>query len=162
MQIAQDKVVLFHYTLTNDAGEVLDSSAGGAPLAYLHGQGNIVAGLEKALDGCSAGEKLSVRVEPSEGYGVRDAGLVRRVPRRSFGSISNIKPGMQFEAQLEHGQRRVVTVTAVKGDMVTVDGNHPLAGQNLNFEVEITEVRDATAEELAHGHVHGPEGHHHH
>jgi FKBP-type peptidyl-prolyl cis-trans isomerase SlyD len=161
MQITQDKVVLFHYTLTNDAGEVLDSSAGGAPLAYLHGQGNIVAGLEKALDGRSAGDKLAVRVEPAEGYGVREAGLVKRVPRRSFGSIGNITPGMQFEAQLERGQRRVVTVTAVKGDMVTVDGNHPLAGQNLNFEVEITEVRDATAEELAHGLVHGPGGHHH-
>ena len=161
MQVAQDKVVLFHYTLTNDDGEVLDSSAGGAPLAYLHGQGNIVAGLEKALDGHSAGDKLSVRVEAADGYGVRDASLVKRVPRRSFGSIGNIKPGMQFEAQLERGQRRVVTVTAVKGDMVTIDGNHPLAGQNLNFEVEVTEVRDATAEELAHGHVHGPGGHHH-
>ena len=161
MQVAQDKVVLFHYRLTNDEGEVLDSSAGGAPLAYLHGQGNIVAGLEKALEGRQAGDKLSVRVEPAEGYGVRDAGLVRRVPRRSFGSIDKLSPGMQFEAQLERGQRRVVTVTAVKGDMVTIDGNHPLAGQNLNFEVEITEVRDATAEELAHGHVHGPGGHHH-
>jgi FKBP-type peptidyl-prolyl cis-trans isomerase SlyD len=161
MQIAQDRVVLFHYTLTNDAGEMLDSSAGGAPLAYLHGQGNIVAGLEKALHGHSAGDKLSVRVEAADGYGVRDASLVKRVPRRSFGSIGNIKPGMQFEAQLERGQRRVVTVTAVKGDMVTIDGNHPLAGQNLNFEVEVTEVRDATAEELAHGHVHGPGGHHH-
>jgi FKBP-type peptidyl-prolyl cis-trans isomerase SlyD len=161
MQIAQDKVVLFHYTLTNDAGEVLDSSAGGAPLAYLHGQGNIVAGLEKALDGHSAGDKLSVRVEAADGYGMRDASLVKRVPRRSFGSIGNIKPGMQFEAQLERGRRRVVTVSAVKGDMVTIDGNHPLAGQNLNFEVEVTEVRDATAEELAHGHVHGPGGHHH-
>ena len=161
MQIAPDNVVLFHYTLTNDAREVLDSSAGGGPLAYLHGQGNIVAGLEKALDGHSAGDKLSVRVEAVDGYGVRDASLVKRVPRRSFGSIGNIRPGMQFEAQLERGQRRVVTVPAVKGDMVTIDGNHPLAGQNLNFEVEVTEVRDATAEELAHGHVHGPGGHHH-
>ena len=162
MQIAQDKVVLFHYTLTNDAGEVLDSSDGGEPLAYLHGQGNIVAGLEKALDGRTAGEKLSVRVEPAEGYGLRAAALVKQVPRRSFGSAGNIKPGMQFQAQLERGQTRVVTVTAVKGDMVTVDGNHPLAGQSLNFAVEITEVRDATSEELEHGHVHGPGGHHHH
>ena len=103
----------------------------------------------------------AVRVEAADGYGIRDAGLIKRVPRRSFGSIGNISPGMQFEAQLAPGQRRVVTVTAVKGDMVTVDGNHPLAGQNLNFEVEITEVRDATEEELAHGHVHGPGGHHH-
>ena len=162
MQVAQDKVVLIHYTLTNDAGDVLDSSNGGEPLAYLHGQGNIVAGLEKALGGRSVGEKLSVRVEPAEGYGVRDAALVKRVPRRSFGSAGNIKPGMQFQAQLERGQTRVVTVTAVKGDMVTVDGNHPLAGQSLNFAVEITEVRDATSEELEHGHVHGPGGHHHH
>ena len=161
MQVAQDKVVLFHYTLTNDAGEVLDSSAGSEPLAYLHGQGNIVAGLEKALDGRAACDKLEVRVEPAEGYGVHDAALIKRVPRRSFGSVGNIKPGMQFQAQLERGQMRVVTVTAVKGDMVTVDGNHPLAGQTLNFAVEITEVRDATAEELAHGHVHGPGGHHH-
>ena len=162
MQVARDKVVLFHYTLTNDAGEVLDSSDGREPLAYLHGQGNIVAGLEKALDGRTAGEKFSARVEPAEGYGLRDAALVKRVPRRSFGSAGNIKPGMQFQAQLERGQTRVVTVTAVKGDMVTVDGNHPLAGQSLNFTVEITEVRDATLEELEHGHVHGPGGHHHH
>jgi FKBP-type peptidyl-prolyl cis-trans isomerase SlyD len=161
MQVAQDKVVIIHYTLTNDAGEVIDSSAGGQPLAYLHGQGNIVAGLEKALEGRSAGEQLEVRVTAADGYGVRDPALVKRVPRRSFGSIGNIKPGMQFEAQLERGQRRVVTVTAVKGDMVTVDGNHPLAGQDLNFAVEIAEVRDATAEELAHGHVHGPGGHDH-
>jgi len=161
MHVAQDKVVLIHYTLTNDAGEVLDSSAGGQPLAYLHGQGNIVAGLEKALDGWAAGDRLNVRVAAADAYGVRDPGLVKRVPRRSFGSIGSIKPGMQFEAQLERGHRRVVTVTAVKGDMVTIDGNHPLAGQDLNFAVEVAEVRDATAEELAHGHVHGPGGHHH-
>src|SRR4026207_2163270 len=96
MHVAQDRVVLIHYTLTNDAGEVLDSSEGGEPLAYLHGQGNIVAGLEKARDGRSAGEKLSVRVEPAEGYGVRDAALVKRVPRRSFGSAGNIKPPAEF------------------------------------------------------------------
>jgi FKBP-type peptidyl-prolyl cis-trans isomerase SlyD len=161
MLIRQDKVVLFHYTLTNDAGEVLDSSSGGDPLAYLHGQGNIIGGLERALAGRQAGDKLQVRVEAADGYGVRDAALVKRLPRRSFGSVGNIKPGMQFQAQIERGQTRVVTVTAVKGDMVTVDGNHPLAGQDLNFDVEITDVRDATAEELAHGHVHGAGGHHH-
>jgi FKBP-type peptidyl-prolyl cis-trans isomerase SlyD len=159
MLIAQDKVVLFHYTLTNDAGEVLDSSSGGDPLAYLHGQGNIVAGLEKALAGRQAGDKLHVRVEAADGYGLRDAALVTKVPRRSFGA-GTIKPGMQFQAQLARGETRVVTVTHVKGDMVTVDGNHPLAGQDLTFDVAITEVRDATAEELAHGHVHGPGGHH--
>jgi FKBP-type peptidyl-prolyl cis-trans isomerase SlyD len=162
MQIAQDKVVLIHYTLTDDGGKVLDSSSGGDPLAYLHGQGNIIPGLEKALEGKQAGDKLNVRVEPTEGYGVRDASLVQQVPRRAFGSVSKVEPGMQFHAQSAQGQMRVVTVTHVKGDMVTVDGNHPLAGEVLVFDVEVAEVRDATGEELEHGHVHGPGGHHHH
>jgi FKBP-type peptidyl-prolyl cis-trans isomerase SlyD len=161
MVIAQDKVVLIHYTLTNEAGETLDSSAGGDPLAYLHGQGNIIPGLEKALDGKQAGDKLTVRVEPADGYGVRDEALVSQVPRRQFGG-TNVQPGMQFHAQTSQGHTRVVTVQRVQGDMVTVDGNHPLAGEVLHFDVEVAEVRDATEEELQHGHVHGPGGHHHH
>jgi FKBP-type peptidyl-prolyl cis-trans isomerase SlyD len=162
MLIAQDKVVLIHYTLTDDAGKVLDSSSGGEPLAYLHGQGNIIAGLEKALDGKQAGDKLNVRVEPAEGYGVRDDALVQQVPRRAFGGAQSVQPGMQFHAQSSQGQTRVVTVTRIQGDMVTVDGNHPLAGEVLNFDVEVAEVREPTGEELEHGHVHGPGGHHHH
>ena len=162
MLIAQDKVVLIHYTLTDDAGKVLDSSSGGEPLAYLHGQGNIIPGLEKALDGKQAGDKLNVRVEPAEGYGVRDDSLVQQVLRRAFGGAPNVQPGMQFHAQSEKGQTRVVTVTRIQGDMVTVDGNHPLAGEVLNFDVEVAEVREPTGEELEHGHVHGPGGHHHH
>jgi FKBP-type peptidyl-prolyl cis-trans isomerase SlyD len=161
MLIAQDKVVLIHYTLKNDAGEVLDSSSGGDALAYLHGQGNIIPGLEKALEGRQAGDKLNVKVDPAEGYGERDAKLQQQVPRRQFGG-ANVQPGMQFHAQTSQGHTRVVTVTRIVGDMVTVDGNHPLAGENLHFDVEIAEVRDATEEELAHGHVHGPGGHHHH
>jgi len=161
MVIAADKVVLIHYTLTNDAGKALDSSSGGEPLAYLHGQGNLISGLEKALDGKQAGDKLSVRVEPADGYGVRDDSLVQQVPRRQFGG-ANLQPGMQFHAQTSQGHARAVTVKRIVGDMVTVDGNHPLAGEVLNFEVEIAEVRDATPEELEHGHVHGPGGHHHH
>ena len=162
MLIAQDKVVLIHYTLTDDAGKVLDSSSGGEPLAYIHGQGNIIPGLEKALDGKQAGDKLNVRVEPAEGYGVRDDSLVQQVPRRSFGGAPNVQPGMQFHAQSKQGQTRVVTVTRIQGDMVTVDGNHPLAGEVLNFDVEVAEVREPSGEELEHGHVHGPGGHHHH
>ena len=162
MLIAQDKVVLIHYTLTDDAGKVLDSSSGGEPLAYLHGQGNIIPGLEKALDGKQAGDKLNVRIEPAEGYGVRDDSLVQQVPRRVFGGAPNVQPGMQFHAQSSQGQTRVVTVTRIQGDMVTVDGNHPLAGEVLNFDVEVAEVREPTGEELEHGHVHGPGGHHHH
>jgi len=160
MDIVEDKVVLIHYTLKDDAGTVIDSSSGGEPLAYIHGQGNIIPGLESALEGKKAGDKLDVSVAPADGYGVHDERLIQRVPRRSFGS-ANPQPGMQFHAQSSDGQTRVVTVTQIVGDMVTVDGNHPLAGKNLHFSVEITEVRDATEEELEHGHVHGAGGHHH-
>jgi FKBP-type peptidyl-prolyl cis-trans isomerase SlyD len=160
MQITDRSVVSFHYTLTNDAGEVIDASAGGEPLAYLHGAGNIVPGLENALTGKAAGDKLTVKVAPADGYGERDDRLVQSVPRRAFQGVADIKPGMSFVSQGPEGQTRIV-VTQVAGDMVTVDGNHPLAGETLNFEVEITEVRDATEEELSHGHVHGAGGHHH-
>lgn len=160
MQVAKDAVVSIHYTLKNDAGETLDSSAGGDPLAYLQGNGNLIPGLENALEGKQAGDKLSVKIAPNEGYGEYDKNLVQQVPRRSFKGIGNVQVGMQFQVNSPQGPR-AVTVTNVVGDMVTVDGNHPLAGQNLNFDVEITEVRVATDEELAHGHVHGPGGHHH-
>jgi FKBP-type peptidyl-prolyl cis-trans isomerase SlyD len=160
MQITANCVVSMHYTLKNDAGGVIDSSSGGEPLAYLHGAGNIVPGLEKALEGKQAGDQLSVKVAPEEGYGVRDEALVQQVPRRAFQGVRDIKPGMRFNAQSAQGPMQV-TVTGVQGDLVTIDGNHDLAGQTLNFEVEVTSVREATAEELMHGHVHGPGGHHH-
>ncbi len=160
MEIADQRVVLMHYTLTNDQGEVLDSSQGGDPLAFLQGMGNIIPGLEKALVGKQAGDKLQVKVSPAEGYGERDERLIQQVPRRAFQGIKDIQPGMSFHAQGSQGPMQV-TVTRVIGDMVTVDGNHPLAGESLNFDVEIVEVRAATAEEMSHGHVHGPGGHHH-
>jgi FKBP-type peptidyl-prolyl cis-trans isomerase SlyD len=160
MQIAKDAVVTIHYTLKNDAGETLDSSAGSDPLAYLQGNGNLIPGLENALQGKQAGDKVSVKVQPGEGYGEYDKSLVQQVPRRSFKGIANVQVGMQFQVDSNQGPR-AVTVTNVVGDMVTVDGNHPLAGQNLHFDVEITDVRAATDEELSHGHVHGPGGHHH-
>ena len=159
MQIGQDKVVLVHYVLTNDAGEVLDKSEADEPLAYIHGAGNIIPGLEEALAGKSTGDKLSVAVPAEKAYGPHDPELVQAVPRRAFEG-TEVKPGMRFHAQTEDGPRAVV-VTRVQGDMVTIDGNHPLAGQNLNFQVEIAEVREASAEELEHGHVHGPGGHGH-
>lgn len=160
MQVAENSVVLIHYTLTNDQGEVLDSSSGGEPLAYLHGSGNIIPGLEKALEGKQAGDKLVVKVAPADGYGERNDALIQQVPKRAFQGVAQIQPGMSFTAQSSQGPMQV-TVTAVAGDMVTVDGNHPLAGETLNFDVEVTEVRKATLEELSHGHVHGPGGHHH-
>jgi len=161
MQIAQDSVVSIHYTLTSDAGEVIDSSSGGDVLVYLQGHGNLIPGLERELEGKQAGDKLKVRIAPEDGYGDKDESLIQEVPRSAFGGVADIEVGMQFQAQSNHGPR-TVTITNVAADAVTVDGNHPLAGQYLNFEVEITAVRAATNEELSHGHVHGPGGHHHH
>ncbi len=161
MQISQDSVVSIHYTLTNDAGDVLDSSSGGDPLAYLQGHGNLIPGLERELQGKQAGDKLKVRIAPADAYGELDDSLVQDVPRAAFAGVADIQVGMQFQAESNHGPR-TVTITKVAGDTITVDGNHPLAGQHLNFAVEVTEVRAATQEELSHGHVHGPGGHHHH
>jgi FKBP-type peptidyl-prolyl cis-trans isomerase SlyD len=160
MQITKDAVALIHYTLTDDEGKKLDSSEGGEPLAYIHGNGNLIPGLERELEGKSAGDKLSVKIAPADAYGEYDKALVQRIPRRSLKGINNIYVGLQLHAQSEHGTR-AVTVTQVTGDMVTIDGNHPLAGKNLNFDVEVAAVRVATEEELSHGHVHGPGGHHH-
>ncbi|MBN3561654.1 FKBP-type peptidyl-prolyl cis-trans isomerase [Aliamphritea spongicola] len=160
MQVADNKVVLIHYTLTNAAGEVLDSSAGGEPLAYLHGKGNIVPGLENALTGKQVGDKQQVEVSPEEGYGQPNEELIQEVERNLFDGIDTIEIGMQFMAQTPWGEQPVV-VTAVTDETVTVDGNHPLAGDVLNFDVEVVEVRDASEEELEHGHAHGAGGHHH-
>ena len=160
MSVAPDQVVSIHYTLKNDAGEVIDASPAGEPLAYLHGHGNLIAGLERELAGRSAGDKLQVKVVAADAYGEYDPALVQRVPRRALKGIADVRVGMRLQAQSQHGARPV-TVTQLAGDMVTLDGNHPLAGQNLNFEVEIAAVRPATPEELSHGHVHGPHGHHH-
>lgn len=160
MQVAQDTVVAIRYTLKNDAGQTLDASADGESLTYLHGNGNLIPGLERALEGKKAGDKLSVSVPAADAYGEVDQDLVQEVPRSAFRGIDEIQVGMQFQAQSNHGPRSVV-VMKVTPELVTVDGNHPLAGQNLNFDVEIAEIRAATREELEHGHVHGPGGHHH-
>ena len=160
MQIAADSVVLIHYTLKDDDGKVIDSSDGGEPLAYIQGHGNLVPGLEKALEGKKDGDAVAVTLSPADGYGTRNDALVQRVPKRSLQGSGEIRKGMQFQAQTDEGLR-VFTVTAVVGDMVSLDGNHPLADQTLHFDVQIVSVRAATAEELEHGHVHGAGGHHH-
>lgn len=160
MSIAQDQVVSIHYILKNDAGEVLDRSAEGEPLTYLHGHGNLIPGLERELAGKNPGDKLQVRIPPTEAYGEYDKALVQRVPRRALKGVPKLHVGMRLQAQSEQGAR-AVTVTQLTGDLVTLDGNHPLAGQHLNFEVEVAGVRAATPEELEHGHVHGPGDHHH-
>jgi FKBP-type peptidyl-prolyl cis-trans isomerase SlyD len=160
MPIQQDSVVTIHYTLKDDAGKVIDSSTPNEPLAYLHGRGSLVPGLERELEGKNAGDKLAVQVSAAEGYGEHDKQLIEQVPRRALQGIANIKVGLQLHAQTPEGPR-TVTVTRIASDMVTLDGNHPLAGKTLHFEVEIADVRQASAEELAHGHVHGAGGHHH-
>ncbi len=158
--IAKDKVVSIDYTLTGAAGEVIDSSQGGEPLTYLHGGGNIIPGLERALEGKSVGDQVNATVAPDQGYGQKPPALVQGVPRTQFPGVTDIKVGMQFQAQTNHGPR-VVTVVGVSDDTVTVDANHPLAGETLNFAVKVVDVRDATAQELDHGHPHGPGGHQH-
>src|SRR5258707_9941424 len=160
VEISADKVVLIHYPLKDGAGAVIDSSAGAEPLAYIQGHGNLVAGLEKALEGKQDGDAVAVSVAPADGYGKRDAALIQRVPRRAMQGAGEIKKGMQFQARTDDGMR-MFTVTAVVGDMVTLDGNHPLADKTLHFDVQVLNVREATAEELEHGHVHGAGGHHH-
>ncbi|AYO55058.1 MULTISPECIES: FKBP-type peptidyl-prolyl cis-trans isomerase [Acinetobacter] len=157
--IANNNVVSFHYTLTNAEGETLDKSQG-EPLAYLHGAGNIIPGLEKALEGKTVGDKFTVTIPAAEGYGEYNPDLVQEVPAQMFQGVENIEAGMQFQAQTDDGVQ-IVTVKAIEGENVIVDANFPLAGQDLTFEVEIVEVRDASPEELEHGHVHGAGGHHH-
>lgn len=161
MQIAARKVVSLHYTLRGEDGDLIDQATPDEPFAYIHGTGSIIPGLEKALEGKSAGDKLSVSVAPEDGYGVRDDEQVQVAPRSAFHGVDHIEPGMQFQAQTEQGMQ-LVTVVAVENDEVVLDGNHPLAGQTLCFDVEVAHIRDATEEELDHGHVHGPDGHHHH
>lgn len=160
MLIRDNSVVSFHYQLTNDAGELLDASAADNPLTYLHGAGNIIRGLESQLAGKSAGAELSVTVQPQDGYGIHREDLVQEVPREAFPDPDKLEAGMQFSAESDRGTLPVV-ITHVSADSVIVDGNHPLAGQVLHFSVRIAEVRDASPEELSHGHVHGPGGHHH-
>lgn len=160
MQITTNAVVSMHYTLTDEQGETLDSSVGQEPLVFLSGAKNIIDGLDKALQGKSTGEKITVSVSPEEGYGEVHQELIQKVPHENFQGVDDIQVGMQFMAQTPGGQQPVVVI-GVEEDGVMLDGNHPLAGKTLNFDVEIMDVREASAEELEHGHVHGPGGHHH-
>lgn len=154
MKITDNCVVFMHYTLTDDQGQTLDSSTGREPLPYLHGGNNIVPGLEKALTGLEEGATVQVAVPCEEGYGPVVPEAIQTVPHEVFSELGEIQPGMQFQAEGPHGEVQVITIREVLDDGIVVDGNHPLAGQTLNFEVEITEVRAATAEELEHGHPH--------
>ncbi|RUO80585.1 peptidylprolyl isomerase [Idiomarina tyrosinivorans] len=150
--IAANKVVSIHYTVKTAEGQTLDQSKEGHPLSFIHGRGMLIPGLENALEGKGVGDNFTAEIKPEEAYGERHDGLIQTVPRSMFGD-NDVEPGMQFRASTDQGDQSVVIVD-VKDDEVTVDGNHPLAGVDLNFDVEVVEVRDATEQELEHGHVH--------
>ncbi len=160
MQLTKHKVATINYTLTDDEENTLDQS-NDSSFVYLHGASNIIPGLEQALEGKQAGDAVSVDVSPEDAYGERNLELIQRVPKDMFPDDVEIKIGMQFHAQSSDGQPVIVTIDSVEEDVVVVDGNHPMAGKQLHFEVEVVEVRDATDEEIEHGHVHGPGGHEH-
>jgi FKBP-type peptidyl-prolyl cis-trans isomerase SlyD len=154
MVIEKNRVVSIDYRLEDAEGELIDSSDGSEPLIYLHGNDNIIPGLEKHLAGKKAGDKVECIVPAVEGYGERDESLVFTVKKDEFGPSATVETGMQFEAHGESGVQ-IVTVVGVEGETVTVDANHPLAGEELHFDVKVVDIREATAEELEHGHVHG-------
>jgi len=159
MKIEKDRVVRFHYTVAEQGQEPVESSQGRDPLAILYGHGNIIPGLEKAMDGREAGETFSVDVPAAEAYGEKREGLTQRVPKKHFGE-QRLQPGMQVVLNTNFGPR-AVTIEKVGMSVVDVDLNHPMAGKDLHFDIDVVEVREATAEELEHGHVHGDGGHHH-
>lgn len=154
-KVADNKVVSLHYTLTSDEGEVLDSSQGGDPLQFIQGQGQIIPGLEKELYDMEVGEEKQVTVPPAEGYGERQPDQVQTLPQDAFPNDMEIEEGMAVQMRDSNtGQVYQAVITGVAADSVQVDFNHPLAGENLNFDVKIAGVREASDEELAHGHAH--------
>ncbi len=159
MTITENSVVAFAYTLTDDDGAVIDSADTQAPLVYLHGRGQLIPGMEKGLDGRSTGDQFSIVLPPEEAYGIYDENLAGAVPLSAFEGVGEVAEGMQFQMELADGVR-AVTVREVTGEHVILDGNHPLAGETLHFDIEVVSVRAATAEELEHGHAHGPGGAH--
>lgn len=158
--VATDKVVSLEYTLKDDEGRTLDESGDGAPLDYLHGHGNIVPGLERKVSGSSIGDEIDVVVDPADGYGERE-GQPKAVPREAFPEDAELHAGMHFVAQNPDGSMMPLWVIKVEEDKIYVDPNHPLSGVRLHFSVKVVSIRDATPEELEHGHVHGPDDHHH-
>jgi FKBP-type peptidyl-prolyl cis-trans isomerase SlyD len=157
MLIADKKVASFHYTLSNEQGEQIESSRERQPMSYLHGSRNIIPGLEKALTGKAAGDQFQVTIPPDEAYGERRTDQVQRIPAKHFRDAKKLQPGRRVSIQTRRGPVQA-TVVKVGRFNIDVDTNHPLAGQTLTFDVEVTEVRDASAEEISHGHVHGPGG----
>ncbi len=156
MKITADKVITINYILKDDKGEVIDQSSD-ASFAYLHGHNNIIPGLETALDDKEKGDSFSLVIEPKDAYGEYNAQITQVIPRSAFGD-SEVEVGMQFQAESDVGQPVLITISEINGDDITIDGNPPLAGVTLHYDVDVMDVRDATAEELSHGHVHAAGG----
>ena len=161
MPIENHTVVTMHYHLTNPEGQVLDSSRDDEPLTYLHGGGNILAGLERELTGLDVGATKTVNLSATDGYGEYDESMVQSVPRQDLAGLPDLEEGMQLQARKSDGQTMIVVIKEVQEDAVIIDGNHPLAGVPLTFEIEIVSIRESTEEERQHGHVHGEGGHQH-
>jgi len=164
--IAENKVGIFHYTLTNNAGEILDSSEGQDPMPYLHGCGNIIPGLEVQMAGKGAGDSFTAIIPPAEAYGEFDPEAFMQVPGAQLPEGIEFQQGLQLIAQGEDGSAMPIFMDSYDeaNDLYTFNANHPLAGETLTFKVDVVGVRDATEEELAHGHPHGLDGtagHHH-
>ena len=162
MQITANKVAGIHYTLTNKKGEKIESSVGAEPLVYLHGNGNLITGLETQLEGKKVGDKFTVQVKAADAYGDYDEELIETVAKADFEDQNELAVGKEFQYSDDEGEIYHVRIVKIDNETVTVDGNHPLAGQDLTFEVEVVSIRDASDEELDHGHVHDATGHHHH
>ncbi len=161
MIVEKNKVVSIEYSLKNSSGELIDTSDGSGPFSFIHGIGSVIPGLEKALEGKKEGESFQIIIPPEDAYGNRDDSLMQTIPRNQFAEdVGEITPGMKFQAQTEHGVQ-IITVANVQGDDITIDVNHPLAGETLSFDVKILDIREATEEELAHGHAHGAHSHPH-
>ena len=160
LPIQKNHVVSIDYTLKNDEGVVIDTSSGGSPLAYLHGSGALIPGMEKALEGKSEGDDFTISISPADGYGDRDDNLIHKVKRKELAHLPDLALGMELEVETDNAPL-ILTIIDINDEEVVLDGNHPMAGQNLNFEIQIREVREATADEISHGHVHGPGGQHH-
>ncbi len=160
MKIEKDKVVIFHYALTDGEGTAIESSFEREPLAILHGHGNVIPGIETALADRVSGDRFQVTVPPEEAYGPRRDNWTQRVPKKYFRDAERLRAGEQTVLHTAEGPR-MVTVAKIGQTVIDVDLNHPMAGKTLNFDIQIVDVRDASSEELAHGHVHGPGGHHH-
>jgi len=154
LMIGPNSVVSMHYTLKNDAGEIIDSSEGKAPMVYLHGANNLIPGLEAELTGKSSGATFSASIPPDQAYGEFNEDFIQVINKSMFEGVDAVEVGMSFIAQGEGGAQRQVRVTEVSGDDVTIDANHPLAGLTLHFEVEVVDVREGTPQEIEHGHVH--------